>query len=138
MNKQAEEQKRQMILATGRRKEASARVQLILEGKGEFLVNGKKWDEYFTTALQRLLVFEPLEKAKLADAVDVKARVIGGGMTGQAGAVRLGLSRAIVEHNHDLKSSFKKAKFLTRDPRSKERKKYGRKGARRRFQWTKR
>jgi small subunit ribosomal protein S9 len=142
-NEQAEqsqiaEQEKQIIIATGRRKQATARVQLITGGAGRFLINGKKWDEYFTTPLHRLLVSEPLEKAKLKDAVDIKAKVQGGGITGQAGAVRLGMARAIVEYNQELKSPFKKAKFLTRDPRAKERKKYGRRGARRRFQWTKR
>ena len=126
------------IMSTGRRKEATARVQLIIEGNGRFLVNGKKWDQYFTTPLHKLLITEPLEKAKLGEKVDIKARVHGGGITGQAGAIRLGLARSIVEYNQGLKPTFKKAKFLTRDPRAKERKKYGRKGARRRFQWTKR
>ena len=126
------------VMATGRRKEAVARVQLMLSGKGLFLVNGKKWDQYFTTPFLKNLVSEPLQKANLQDSVDVKARVNGGGITGQAGAIRLGISRAIVENNPDLKSPFKKEKFLTRDPRSKERKKYGQKGARRKFQWTKR
>ncbi len=125
------------ILATGRRKEATARVQLILPGKGNFIINGKKWDEYFTTPLHRVLVREPLEKAKLEN-VDIKAKAEGGGITGQAGAIRLGLAKALVEYNPQLKSPFKKEKLLTRDPRAKERKKYGRRGARRRFQWTKR
>jgi small subunit ribosomal protein S9 len=126
------------IMSTGRRKEATARVQLIIEGKGRFFINGKRWDQYFTTHLHKLLITEPLEKAKLSDKVDVKARVRGGGITGQAGAIRLGLARSIVEYNQSLRSPFKKAKLLTRDPRAKERKKYGRKGARKRFQWTKR
>lgn len=126
------------IMATGRRKEATARVQLKLEGQGNIFINGKKLDEYFTTPSHKLLITAPLEKAELKDKVDVKARVIGGGITGQAGAVRLGLARAIVENNPELKSAFKKEKFLTRDPRSKERKKYGQKGARKQFQWTKR
>lgn len=133
-----EKQPRRIISATGRRKESSARVQMALEGKGLFLVNGKKWDEYFTTPLHKLLVIEPLDRAGLNDKVDVKAKVLGGGITGQAGAVRLGLSRAIVEYDSDLKPSFKKSKLLTRDPRAKERKKYGQKSARRQFQWTKR
>jgi small subunit ribosomal protein S9 len=135
--KKAEPQKRR-IMSTGRRKEATARVQLILEGKGNFFINGKRWDQYFTTPLHKLLITEPLEKAKLRDKADVKARVRGGGITGQAGAIRLGLARSIVVYDETLRSPFKKSKFLTRDPRAKERKKYGRKGARRRFQWTKR
>ncbi|HEC69115.1 MAG TPA: 30S ribosomal protein S9 [Candidatus Omnitrophica bacterium] len=126
------------ILASGRRKEAVARVQLIVPGKGKFLINGKKWDEYFTTPLHRLLVKEPLNKANLSTPVDVKAKAEGGGITGQAGAIRLGLAKALVEYNPQLKSPFKREKLLTRDPRAKERKKYGRRGARRRFQWTKR
>ncbi|MBN2120427.1 MAG: 30S ribosomal protein S9 [Candidatus Omnitrophica bacterium] len=125
-------------MSTGRRKKAIARVQLIVDGKGRFYINGKKWDQYFTTHLHRLLISEPLERAKLSDKVDVKAKVQGGGITGQAGAIRLGLARSIVEYNYSLRSPFKKAKLLTRDPRAKERKKYGQKGARRRFQWTKR
>lgn len=139
MSKKIKKDTENRIMATGRRKEASARVQLILEGKGRFLINGKKWDQYFTTPLHRLLVVEPLDMAHLKDKVDVKARVRGGGITGQAGAIRLGLARAIVRFNSsEFKAPFKKAKLLTRDPRAKERKKYGRKGARRRFQWTKR
>jgi small subunit ribosomal protein S9 len=133
-----EKPKKTSIMSTGRRKEATARVQLTLEGKGRFIINGKKWDQYFTTPLHKLLITEPLEKAKIKNKVDVKARVHGGGITGQAGAIRLGLARSIVEYDQNLRSPFKKAKFLTRDPRAKERKKYGRKGARRRFQWTKR
>jgi len=136
--KQIPKQKSQIVIATGRRKQASARVQLITGGGGRFLINGRKWDEYFTTPLHRLLITEPLEKAKIQGEVDVKAKVQGGGITGQAGAIRLGVARAIVQYNQELRSPFKKAKFLTRDPRAKERKKYGRKGARRRFQWTKR
>jgi small subunit ribosomal protein S9 len=130
--------KKEQIMATGRRKEATARVQLILESTGRFIVNGKKQDEYFTIPVHNLLVNEPLAKSELAGKVDVKAKVKGGGVTGQAGAIRLGLARAIVEHNPELKTPFKKEKFLTRDPRAKERKKYGQKGARKKFQWTKR
>ncbi len=133
-----QKQPRRIISATGRRKKSSARVQMALEGKGLFLVNGKKWDEYFTTPSHKLLVVEPLDRAGLNDKVDVKAKVLGGGITGQAGAIRLGLSRAIVEYDSELKTPFKKSKLLTRDPRAKERKKYGQKGARRKFQWTKR
>ena len=129
---------RESILTTGRRKEAVARVWLFPQGKGRFYVNGKKWEEYFVTSSQRHLVREPLEKAGLSESVDIRARVEGGGISGQAGAVRLGIARAIVEYKSELKSAFKKDKLLTRDPRSKERKKYGQKGARRRFQWTKR
>jgi len=130
--------KEQSILATGRRKEAVAKVWLFPEGRSHFLVNGKEWDRYFLTATRRHLVREPLEKANLWGKVGVKAKVLGGGISGQAGAVRLGLARAIIEYKNELRGVFKKNKLLTRDPRSKERKKYGQKGARRRFQWTKR
>lgn len=138
--KKPEEEKEVLrFMATGRRKEATAQVQIIIgRGRPDFTVNGRKWDEYFTTPSHRLLVREPLEKSQLRDTLVVRAKVKGGGITGQAGAVRLGLARAIVTYRQDLKSLFKKEKFLTRDPRSKERKKYGRRGARRRFQWTKR
>ena len=135
---QAAEEKPRIITATGRRKEASARVQVTFGGRGKLLINNREWDEFFTTPLHKLLVIEPLEKAELVNKVDIRAKVHGGGITGQAGAIRLGIARAIVEYNPELKSPFKKAKLLTRDPRAKERKKYGRKGARRRFQWTKR
>lgn len=126
-----------VILASGRRKEATARVQIKIPGQGRFIINGKSWDEYFTIPLHRLLVREPLEKAGIEE-IDVRAKAQGGGVSGQAGAVRLGLAKALVEYNPQLRAPFKKEKFLTRDPRAKERKKYGRRGARRRFQWTKR
>ncbi len=129
---------KQVIIATGRRKTATARVYLRPVGRGRFFVNGKKWDVYFTTPVQKSLVIEPLEKAGLENSVDVKVRVNGGGITGQAGAIRLGLARAIVSIKEELSHLFKKERFLTRDPRAKERKKYGQKGARKRFQWTKR
>lgn len=126
------------IQATGRRKQAVARVTLFTEGTGKFMVNGKQWDEFFTTVTLRNSVMQALEVSGLKDKVDVRAIVNGGGITGQADAVKLGLARAIVEANEEFKAPFKEVKLLTRDPRSKERKKYGQRGARAKFQWTKR
>jgi len=133
-----EQTEKKIIIATGRRKTATARVYLRPVGKGLFFVNGKRWDTYFTTPVQKSLVIEPLEKSGLEKSVDIKVRVNGGGITGQAGAIRLGLARAITQIKEELKPLFKKESLLTRDPRAKERKKYGQKGARKRFQWTKR
>lgn len=126
------------ILATGRRKTSVARVSLMTEGTGKFLVNGRQCDDFFPTIVLKQQVMEALEVSGLKDKVDVKATVRGGGITGQAGAVRLGLARAILEFNEENKLLFKEGKLLTRDPRAKERKKYGQKGARSKFQWTKR
>jgi len=132
------EAKQTAIAATGRRKQAVARVRLIKEGTGKFYINGNQWDHYFTTVAHRITVTQPLERAGLMGKVDVRATVNGGGITGQAGAIRLGLARALIRDNAELKASFKEVKFLTRDPRAKERKKYGQKGPRAKFQWTKR
>lgn len=123
--------------ATGRRKEATARVQ-IFKGSGKIQVNGREVSRYFGRPTLRMLVVQPLEAVRLADKLDVIANVIGGGLAGQAGAVRHAISRSLVHFDETLKPLLKKGGFLTRDSRMKERKKYGRKGARRRFQFSKR
>ncbi len=124
-------------LATGRRKEATARVRM-LSGSGKITVNSRPFNDYFTRESHRLIIMQPLELVKLPTQYDIFAIVEGGGASGQAGAMRLGIARALVKIQESLKSPLKKAKFLTRDARARERKKYGRKRARRRFQYTKR
>lgn len=123
--------------ATGRRKEAIARI-VLLPGKGNIVVNNRKLADYFIRETDRIIIRQPLELAGIQDKYDVNARVNGGGLAGQAGAIRLGISRAMVLADPGSKEILRKSAFLTRDPRMKERKKYGRKGARKRFQWTKR
>lgn len=123
--------------ATGRRKESTARVRL-LPGSGKITVNKRPFNDYFTRESHRLIIMQPLELVKLPAQYDIFAIVEGGGASGQAGAMRLGIARALVKIQESLKTTLKKAKFLTRDARARERKKYGRKRARRRFQYTKR
>jgi len=123
--------------ATGRRKEAVARVQLV-PGKGEIRVNKRPIQDYFTRETDRIIIQQPLTLTNNLTKFDVIANVTGGGLTGQAGAVRHGISRALILIEPSLKDLLRKNTFLTRDPRMKERKKYGQKGARKRFQWTKR
>ncbi len=123
--------------ATGRRREATARVRL-QKGTGLVKVNKKDLIDYFTRPTLRMLVKQPLEAVNLVAKVDVVANVRGGGLAGQAGAVRHAISRALVEYDITLKGLLRKGDFLTRDPRMKERKKYGQRGARRRFQFSKR
>lgn len=129
---------KEQFMATGRRKKAVARIRITAQGKGNILINGREFDKYFTTVDQQMQVRRPLIIADLEKTIDVLVNVRGGGQSGQAGAVSLGIARAIVEWNPSLRSALRKEDLLTRDPRAKERKKYGRKGARRRFQWTKR
>ena len=124
-------------LGTGRRKEAVASVR-IKRGTGKFLVNEKKIEEYFTTEVQRKILTSPFEKLGLNNQYDVFVRVKGGGIEGQVIATRLGISRALVEESQERKKVLKDFSFLTRDPRMKERKKYGRAKARKRFQFSKR
>ena len=124
-------------IATGRRKEATARIQLF-KGTGQIQVNGKDLKTYFGRPTLEMLVKQPLEAVKLVDKVDVIANCAGGGLAGQAGAMRHAISRALVEFDQTLKQLLRRGDYLTRDPRMKERKKYGRKGARRRFQFSKR
>ncbi|MCU0651792.1 MAG: 30S ribosomal protein S9 [Candidatus Omnitrophica bacterium] len=123
--------------ATGRRKEAVARVQLI-PGKGEIIVNKKPVLKYFIRETDRIILQQPLTLTNNLNKYDVVANIKGGGLTGQAGALRHGISRALILAEPALKEILRKNTYLTRDPRMKERKKYGQKGARKRFQWTKR
>jgi small subunit ribosomal protein S9 len=124
-------------LATGRRKTAVARV-FLRPGKGQITVNGRPVEKYFVNESTRALVRQPLLTAEAADKFDVLILTNGGGPTGQAGAIRLGIARALVEFNAELRAKLKEAGLLTRDPRAHERKKYGQKGARKRFQFSKR
>ncbi|MBO5077659.1 MAG: 30S ribosomal protein S9 [Clostridia bacterium] len=123
--------------ATGRRKKSVARVEL-LPGNGTVTINEKSIDEYFGLETLKLIVRQPLELTGNAGKFDVKCKVTGGGFTGQAGAIRHGISRALVEADPDSKAALKQGGFLTRDPRMKERKKYGLKKARRAPQFSKR
>ncbi len=126
-----------IIAATGRRKESVARVQLI-NGSGKVLINKRPMEDYFKTETLRTVALQPFTLTKTTGKFDVKANVSGGGMSGQAGAVRLGISRALLLYDVNLKKLLRASGFLTRDPRAKERKKYGQKRARKRFQYTKR
>ena len=122
---------------TGRRKTAIARVYL-RPGNGDFKVNGKAFEEYFVTPAQRASAKQPLVSTDTAATFNVLARVSGGGVNGQADAVKLGITRALMLFNAELRKGLKAAGMVTRDPRAKERKKYGQKGARARFQYSKR
>jgi len=122
---------------TGRRKEATARV-FLRPGSGAFEVNGRQLDDYFPNDVLKMIIKQPLLLTETAEKFDIVCSVSGGGSSGQAGAVRHGVSRALVEFNGELRERLKGAGFLTRDPRQKERKKYGQKGARARFQFSKR
>ncbi|MBC7926832.1 MAG: 30S ribosomal protein S9 [Bryobacteraceae bacterium] len=124
-------------LGTGRRKRAVARV-FLRPGNGKITVNNRPYNEYFTTETARAVVRQPLQTTETADRFDVLILVDGGGYAGQATAARLGISRALVEFNVELRPRLKAAGYLTRDPRAHERKKYGQKGARKRFQFSKR
>ena len=122
---------------TGRRKTSTARVYL-RPGNGIFLVNRRGFEEYFPNEALRMIIHQPLRLTDTAGKFDILVNVAGGGTAGQAGAVRHGITRALLEYNIDLRSVLKKAGLVTRDPRKKERKKYGQKGARARFQFSKR
>lgn len=122
---------------TGRRKTAVARVR-IREGSGKFLVNGREADEYFTVETERITIRKALFATEMGDRLDVWVNVIGGGKNGQAGAILMGLARALKEFRSDLEPALREGEFLTRDPRMVERKKYGHKKARRSFQFSKR
>ena len=124
-------------LGTGRRKSSVARV-FLRPGKGEIKVNSRAFENYFPTEGLRAVVRQPLLATETLDKFDILVLTDGGGVAGQAGATRLGISRALVEFNAELRSRLKKLGFLTRDPRAHERKKYGQKGARKRFQFSKR
>lgn len=125
------------FLGTGRRKSSVARV-FLRPGKGDIQVNGRSFENYFPTESARAVVRQPLAATETMDKFDLLILADGGGVAGQAGAARLGISRALVEFNAELRSRLKKLGFLTRDPRAHERKKYGQKGARKRFQFSKR
>ena len=122
---------------TGRRKTSVARVYL-RPGQGSYKVNGRELDVFFKTPAMRAMVRHPLAVVEMAEKFDVLINVSGGGNNGQAGAVRLGISRALLRFSPELRGTLKKIGFLTRDSRAKERKKYGQKGARKRFQFSKR
>jgi small subunit ribosomal protein S9 len=122
---------------TGRRKSSTARV-LLRPGKGQVVVNKRTFEGYFKNETLRMIIRQPFLLTETSDKFDVLATVDGGGPSGQAGAVRLGISRALLEYNTELRKKLKKGGFLTRDSRIKERKKYGQKGARKRFQFSKR
>lgn len=133
-----EAQKKNIGLTTGRRKEASARVKVTPGGDGQILINGRKLEEYFPVITHQMQVRKPLLLTEMNAKVNIRANVRGGGISGQAGAISLGIARGLLQIEPALRSVLRKEDLLTRDPRAKERKKYGRKGARRRFQWTKR
>jgi small subunit ribosomal protein S9 len=122
---------------TGRRKTSTARV-FLRPGKGSLVINDGTFEEAFPTEALRSQIRQPLLVTETADKFDILASLSGGGVSGQAGALRLGIARALVEYNLELRSRLKQAGFLTRDARMKERKKYGQKGARKRFQFSKR
>lgn len=123
--------------ALGRRKSSIARVNMS-EGSGKITVNSKPVDTYFPRETLRMIIRQPIELVGATGKHDITAKVDGGGLTGQAGAVRLGIARALVKMDADLRGKLKKEGYLTRDPREVERKKYGLKGARKRFQFSKR
>ena len=124
-------------LGTGRRKRSVARV-ILRPGTGNIKINNRAFEHYFATESARAVVRQPLAAAEMVDKFDILILTDGGGVAGQAGAARLGIARALVEFNAELRSRLKKLGLLTRDPRSHERKKYGQKGARKRFQFSKR
>jgi small subunit ribosomal protein S9 len=122
---------------TGRRKTSTARVYL-RPGDGSVQVNRKPFDTYFPNETLRMIIRQPLNLTETANKFDILVNVAGGGPAGQAGAIRHGITRALIEYNSDLRPTLKQAGLITRDPRIKERKKYGQKGARKRFQFSKR
>jgi small subunit ribosomal protein S9 len=122
---------------TGRRKTSTARVYL-RPGDGNVQVNRKSFEQYFPNETLRMIIRQPLQLTETAGKFDILVNVVGGGPAGQAGAIRHGITRALIEFNTDLRRALKQAGLVTRDPRIKERKKYGQKGARKRFQFSKR
>jgi small subunit ribosomal protein S9 len=122
---------------TGRRKSSTARVYL-RPGAGEVKINKKAFEQYFPNETLRMIIFQPLRLTETVNKFDILVNVDGGGPAGQAGAIRHGITRALMEFNADLRPTLKHAGLVTRDPRIKERKKYGQKGARKRFQFSKR
>ena len=132
------ESKRQYQYGTGRRKSSVARVRLYQGGTGSITINGRDIDDYFGLDTLKLIVRQPLVSTKTLGTVDIVCTVAGGGVSGQAGAIRHGISRALLQVNPEYRAVLKAAGFLTRDPRMKERKKYGLKAARRAPQFSKR
>ena len=130
--------KKPYMYGTGRRKSSVARVHLFPNGSGKITINGRGIDDYFGLDTLKLLVRQPLNLLGVLDKFDVEATVTGGGVTGQAGAIRHGISRALLQVDETYRAALKAAGFLTRDPRMKERKKYGLKAARRAPQFSKR
>jgi small subunit ribosomal protein S9 len=124
-------------LGTGRRKSAVARVRLA-PGSGKITINGRPFESYFVIEAQRTMVLQPLARTETTTKFDVRVNVNGGGLTGQAGAVRHGIARALLASDANLRSALRGEGLLTRDPRMRERKKYGQPGARKRFQYSKR
>jgi small subunit ribosomal protein S9 len=127
----------ELIHAVGKRKTAIARIWM-KPGKGQIIINKRSMDEYITREADRILIKEPFEITGTMGKYDIKVNVRGGGISGQAGAIRHGISRALAMVNPEFRLPLKKAGLLTRDPRMKERKKYGQPGARKRFQYSKR
>lgn len=123
--------------ATGKRKNAIARTW-IKPGNGEITINGRTLEDYFRVYTAKTIITQPLMLTNNKEKFDIKVKVIGGGIIGQAGAIRHGITRALIEYDAELRPVLKKAGFVRRDPREKERKKYGQKGARARFQFSKR
>ena len=123
---------------TGRRKKAIARVRLVPAGSGAIIINDRSLEEYFPMGTLQFIVKQPLKEVEAEGKYDVLVNVVGGGYTGQAGAIKLGIARALLEAEPETRAALKKAGFLTRDPRAKERKKYGLKKARRAPQFSKR
>lgn len=126
------------IAGLGRRKESTAQVRLFTNGQGQVIVNGKDLKTYFPSEIQQQSVLSPFAATGTDGQFDVTVRVVGGGMHGQADSVRLGIARALVKQNEDFRVTLRKSGFLTRDARKKERKKYGKRSARRSPQWAKR
>lgn len=124
-------------MALGRRKESTARVRM-QPGNGQIIINNRPFEKYFLRETDRIIVKQPLVVTENSTKFNITAKLSGGGMTGQAGALRLGIARALLLVDANFKEIFRKNGYLTRDSRMKERKKYGQKGARKRFQWTKR
>jgi len=129
---------RTQFAATGRRKVSTSRVRLLTPGKGRIMANGKPLEQYFTRETHRIVIQQPLKAAQLEGKFDIHINSVSGGMTGQAEASRHAIARAIIKYDQAMRPVLKKSGYLTRDPRVKERKKYGRKRARKRFQFSKR
>ena len=128
----------EFFAATGRRKEASASVRIYPEGSGKITINDREFEDYMPRPANRFSILRPLEITEMVGKFDVRCSVKGGGLRGQADAISLGISRALVQYNVELRGALKAQGLMTRDPREKERKKYGLAGARKRFQFSKR